>query len=195
MIEVDIDDDKIRPLSIASSPTEDFLLFSTKISDSGFKRKIKSLNSGETVNLTGPFGSFVLNEHAGEIIMLGGGIGITPFRSMIKYAGDKKLPIKITLLYSNRTPLDIVYRNEWHVFESANSNFRVVHTVSDSADSEWREKTGRIDKSMINEFWEDKSGTLFYICGPPPMVNAMQEILREMQVPQQNVRIERFAGY
>src|SRR3989338_4685374 len=105
IVEFDIEDsENTRSLSLASSPTEDFLLFSTKISQSAFKQKFNSLKIGDTVKIMGPMGMFVLKEDAKEIVFLGGGIGITPFSDMIKYACDKKLQIKMTLLYSNRTP-------------------------------------------------------------------------------------------
>ena len=101
-VELDVDDPEngnSRPLSIASSPTENFLLFSTKISQTLFKQKLNSLKAGDKVKLKGPMGIFTLKEDAKEIVLLGGGIGITPFRDMIKYSADEKLPIKITLLY------------------------------------------------------------------------------------------------
>ena len=100
-IEFNIDDPEngnARPLSIASSPTENFLLFSTKISRTLFKQKIGSLKVGDKIKIKGPMGVFVLDENAKNIVILGGGIGITPFRDMIKYATDKKLPVKLTLL-------------------------------------------------------------------------------------------------
>src|SRR3989344_7655381 len=92
MVELETgDEENTHPLSIASSPTEEFLLFSTKISQSSFKQKFNSLKVGDKVKIKGPMGIFVLNENAKEIIFLGGGIGITPFRDMIKYASDKRL--------------------------------------------------------------------------------------------------------
>src|SRR3989338_5302529 len=126
------DEENIHPLSIASSPTEDFLMFSTKISNSTFKQELFSLKVGDKLKIKGPMGVFVLNENAKNIVFLGGGIGITPFRNMIKYASDKRLPMKLTLLYSNKTPADIVYRNEWTLLEKQNKNLKVVNTITDS---------------------------------------------------------------
>lgn len=195
MIELDTgDDENVHPLSIASSPTEDFLLFSTKISQSSFKQKFNSLQIGDKVKLKGPMGIFVLNENAKEVIFLGGGIGITPFRDMIKYASDKKLPMKLTLLYSNKTPNDIVYKDEWPVFEEENPNLKVVNTITDDASS-WNWKRGRINEQMIREFCNDINNALFYICGPPGMVDGLSNLLKTMNVPQSNVKIEKFAGY
>ena len=197
MMELDVKDSEkgnTRPLSIASSPTEDFLLFSTKISQSAFKQKFNSLKVGDKVKLKGPMGIFTLKENAQQIIFLGGGIGITPFRDMIKYAGDKKLPIKLTLLYSNKTPADIVYKEEWGVFEGENPNLKVVNTITDNA-SGWAGKTGRINEDMIRDFCNDLNNTLFYICGPPGMVDGLSNLLKTMSIPLQNIKIEKFVGY
>lgn len=196
-MELDVQDPEngnTRPLSIASSPTEDFLLFSTKISQSLFKQKLNGLQIGDKVKIKGPIGVFILKEDAEEIMFLGGGIGITPFRDMIKYATDKKLPIKLTLLYSNKTPADIVYKDEWPVFERENPNLKVVNTITDDA-TNWDGRNGRINEAMIREFCSDLNNILFYICGPPGMVDGLSNLLKTMNVPQQNVKIEKFVGY
>ena len=196
MMELDADDPEngnTRPLSIASSPTENFLLFSTKISQTPFKQKFNGLKIGDKVKLKGPMGIFVLKEDAKEIIFLGGGIGITPFRDMIKYTTDKKLPIKLALLYSNKKPVDIVYRDEWPLLEKENKNLKVVHTITD--DAAWHGRKERIDEKMIMEFCDDVNNAIFYICGPPGMVEGLSQLLKIMNVPQQNVRIEKFVGY
>ena len=196
MIELDADDPEngnTRPLSIASSPTENFLLFSTKISQTQFKQKFKSLNVGDKVKIKGPMGIFVLNENAENIIFLGGGIVITPFRSMIKYATDKKLPIKLTLLYSNRTSDEICYKEEWPLMEKQNLNLKVVHTITDEPG--WPGRKERIGEQMIKEFLNDLENTLFYICGPPSMVDGLSQLLKSMTVPQANIKIEKFDGY
>ena len=197
MMELDVNDTEkgnTRPLSIASSPTEDFLLFSTKISQSLFKQKFNSLNVGDKVKIKGPMGIFVLNENYENIIFLGGGIGITPFRNMVKYATDKKLAIKMTLLYSNKTPADICYKDEWPIFENENKNLKIVHTITENS-TNWIGRTGRISEAMIKEFCNDLNNTLFYICGPPGMVEGFSNLLKTMNVPQQNVKIEKFVGY
>ena len=195
MMELDVDDpEKSRPLSIASSPTENFLLFSTKISQTAFKQRFDSLRAGDKVKLKGPMGIFVLKEDVKEIVLLGGGIGITPFRDMIKYACDKKLQIKLTLLYSNKTPADIVYKDEWQIFEKENKNLKVINTITDDT-TNWQGRTGRINEVMVREACNDLNSAIFYICGPPGMVDGLSNLLKTMNVPQQNIKIEKFAGY
>ena len=195
MIELETgDEENIHPLSIASSPTEDFLLFSTKISESPFKKIFCSLKVGDKIKIKGPFGAFVLKEDAKEIVFLGGGIGITPFRSMIQYATDKKLPIKLILLYSNRTPDEICYKDEWPLMEKQNPNLNVINTITDDAVN-WSGRKGRIDEKMIKEFVNDFNNAIFYTCGPPAMVDGLSQLLKSMNVPQANTKIEKFTGY
>src|SRR3989338_4049309 len=184
---VDLEKGNTRPLSIASSPMENFLLFSTKISQSAFKQKFNSLKVGDKVRLKGPMGIFILQENPKNIVFLGGGIGITPFRTMIKYSGDKKLPIKLTLLYSNKTTADICYKDEWEVFQKQNPKLKVVHTITD--DVSWQGRKGRINEAMIREFCNDLNSTLFYICGPPGMVDGLSNLLKTMSIPSQNIKI------
>ena len=188
------DDENVHPLSIASSPSEEFLLLSTKISESSFKKKFNNLKIDNKIKIKGPMGVFVLNETAKNIIFLGGGIGITPFRNMIKCATDKKLPIKLTLIYSNRTPNEICYKDEWRSMEKQNPNLKVVNTITDDA-SNWNGRKGKIDEAMIKEFCSDLSCTLFYICGPPGMVEGLSQLLKSMNIPQQNIKVEKFVGY
>lgn len=192
-LELDVEDPEgnTRPLSIASSPTEDFILISTKIRDTPFKQKLVTLKVGDKVKAMGPMGNFILKEDAKDIVFLGGGIGITPFRDMIKYATDKKLSIKMTLLYSNKTAADICYRDEWPLFEKQNPNLKVVHTITD--DAGWQGRKGRINESLIKEF--SSADTLFYICGPPAMVSGLFELLKSMNVPLSSIKMEKFAGY
>ena len=195
ILELDVEDleGNTRPLSIASSPTEGFILLSTKITDTPFKQKLIALRQGDKVKVKGPMGMFTLKEDAKEIVFLGGGIGITPFRDMIKYAADRKLAIKLTLLYSNKTAADIVYKDEWEAFQKQNPNLKVVHTITD--DASWHGRKGRINEAMIKEFCSDVNTAIFYICGPPGMVTGLYELLKTMNIPQSNIKIEKFAGY
>ncbi|MBI4018688.1 MAG: FAD-dependent oxidoreductase [Candidatus Aenigmarchaeota archaeon] len=181
----------IRTLSIASSPTEDFLLFTTKLSDSGFKHAFAALKKGDLMTVKGPSGNFVLDEKR-EAIMISGGVGITPLRSMIKYATDKSLSTKITLLYSNRTPGGIAYRKDLEDMSKENNNFRLVNTITgDTAD--WKGERGRIDENMISKY--ASSGARYYICGPPAMVEAVRNAVVNAKIDQGSVMVEDFEGY
>lgn len=186
-----------RKFTLSSSPTESFLQVSTRISQSSFKRTLNSLPVGTKVSLAGPSGVFTLPEgNSAPVVMLAGGIGITPFRSMIKFATDKQLPLKITLLYSNRLPETIAFGEELAGMERKNPNLKVINTVTDSAPgSAWAGETSRVDAGMIKKYVADLGNPIFYVCGPPAMVAAMEDILSGLGIPEERVKSEEFTGY
>jgi len=122
------------------------------------------------------------------IVFLSGGIGMTPFRSMIKYATDKQLPVKIIMFDSNRNKQNILYKNQFNEWINANKNLKIVFAIIDeesqkqsSTSSSWTTARGRIDKEMlIKRLSSDEvNHAIFYVCGPPEMLNAMKSILEE----------------
>lgn len=187
-----------KPLSICSSPTKKgFVEISKKITESDFSKKILSAKKGDTAAIQGPFGKFVLDESEKNTVMLSGGIGITPLRSMIQYAADKKLTNKIALFYSNRVPEEIAFFSEFEELQKQNKNLKVINSITRPEESkqEWRGRVGRIDKKLVLEFVPNPMNCVFYSCGPPSMVDAMKQLLKEMNVPSEKIKTELFAGY
>jgi ferredoxin-NADP reductase len=193
----------IRHFTVASSPTEEFILISTRIRDSPYKKKLDTLQIGTTVKMRGPQGKFTLHEdHSKPAIFLSGGIGVTPFRSMIIYATDKNLPIKIIMLDSNRSRQNILFKNDFDKCADTNKNLKIVYTITDeqnkNGDVEWKGEKGRIDIAMLKRYLnsDDIEKGIFYMCGPPAMVKAMQDILEvDLQIPAERIKIEEFTGY
>ncbi|MBI2143861.1 FAD-dependent oxidoreductase [Candidatus Woesearchaeota archaeon] len=188
----------VRPFTLSSSPTERFLMVSTRISQSAFKRTLNSVPIGTEVRVTGPSGSFTLQEdYSLQAVMLAGGIGITPFRSMIRFATDRQLPLKIILLYSNRAPKTITFREELAGLEAQNPNLTVINTVTDEDGSNkvWAGETGRINADMIKRHVAGLDNAIFYACGPPAMVDSMLAALSGLGIPNDRIRLERFEGY
>lgn len=196
-----------RAFTIASSPTEkDVIIISTRIRDTPFKRRLSRLENGEVVKVTGPDGDFTLpDDQSKPIVFLSGGIGVTPFRSMIKYATDKQLPVKITMFDSNRNQANILYKDEFDSWAKLNKNLKIIYTITEegespqsSGSSEWKGETGLIDKPMLTRHLskDELSNSIYYICGPPAMLNAMQKLLSEqIGASDDKIRIEEFTGY
>jgi ferredoxin-NADP reductase/nitrite reductase/ring-hydroxylating ferredoxin subunit len=195
----------IRHFSIASSPTEqDYIQISTRIRDTPYKQKLASLEEGTKILAWGPRGEFVLHEdHSKPAVFLSGGIGVTPFRSMIKFATDKQLPVKIIMFDSNRNQQNILYRNEFDSWTGQNKNLKIVYTVTEEEEEESDTSSrsgehGRIDKSMLERHLtkDEIANAMFYICGPPGMLKAIQELLQqELQVSKDRLKVEAFTGY
>jgi ferredoxin-NADP reductase/nitrite reductase/ring-hydroxylating ferredoxin subunit len=200
----------IRHFSIASSPTEqDYILISTRIRDTPYKQKLASLEKGTKILAWGPQGEFVLHDdddHSKPAVFLSGGIGVTPFRSMIKYATDKQLPAKIIMFDSNKNQQNILYKDEFDKWASQNKNVKVIYTVTEEEQkgaaatiiANWSGERSRIDKSMLERHLtkDEIDNAVFYICGPPGMLKAMQELLqKELQIPKDRLKVEAFTGY
>lgn len=190
---------KRRPFTISSSPTEKgFVTITTRPGPSPFKQALNSLDLGSRIVSKAPFGNFVLpSDTSKPLVMLAGGIGITPFRSMIKFACDTQLPLAITLLYSNRTPGDIPFKTEFDNLRHLNHHFKPIYTISEAEGSagKWNGLVGFIDEKMIGENVPDLENSIFYVCGPPGMVETMLEHLKKMSIPDDRTRFEKFSGY
>lgn len=193
-----------REFTIASSPTEkDVILISTRIRDTPFKQKLSKLEKGTPVKITGPEGDFVLPEdYSNRVVFLSGGIGVTPFRSMIGYATDKQLPLKITMFDSNRNQANILYKDEFDSWAQLNKNVEIIYTITEEGEKSpstgWKGETGFIDKQMLLKYLtkQELSRSIFYLCGPPAMLNAMYKLLvKEIKVPDEKIKTEEFSGY
>lgn len=191
-----------RHFSIASSPTEDgFIMISTRIRDSPYKQKLASLEKGARILTWGPEGEFVLHDdHSKPAVFMSGGIGVTPFRSMVKFATDRQLPLKITMFDSNRDESNILYKAEFDRWAKENRNFKIVYTITEEGGNlakGWAGERGRINREMITKYLsgDEISKAVFYICGPPGMLKAMQELLQELHIQKDRVKTEEFTGY
>lgn len=120
-----------------------------------------------------------------KIGMLSGGIGITPLRSMCKYCTDMRFETKITLLHGNQ--LEKIFRKEFEEMQVRNKNLKVVFTVSEPNKS-WMGQTGRISAQMIETEIPDYVQRVFYTCGPPRMVEAMENLRKDRGVPQRQIK-------
>lgn len=188
----------IRTFSIAASPQEKYITIATRMRDTAFKRTLKNAESGFEVELEGPFGSFTLHQKESRpAVMLVGGIGITPFLSIIKNATEINLPHQLFLFYSNRRPEDTAFFAEFTKLAEENKNFHFIPTMTDMEKSthEWIGERGYITREMIEKHVPDRSNAIYYSAGPQTMVTAMRKILAEMGVSDDDIRTEEFAGY
>ncbi len=188
----------IRSFSIASGPDEETLMVATRMRDTAFKRVLKTMPLGTTVKIEGPLGSFSLHSNTSRpAVFLAGGIGITPFHSMIVNAAHRGLVQQIVLLYSNRRPEDSAFLEQLQQLGSKNKNYQIIGVMTEMQKSKqaWSGETGFIDKAMLVRFVPDLAAPIYYIAGPPAMVAAMKETLVKAGVNEDDIRSEDFAGY
>ena len=187
-----------RSFSIASGPDEDTLMIATRMRDTAFKRVLKTMPIGTAVKIEGPSGDLILGGDATRtIVFLAGGIGITPFRSMLVQAADQQLPHRLFLFYSNRRPEDAPFLDELQTLQQANPRYTLIPSMTEMATSHrpWTGETGLIDQAMLSRHLSGAVGPLYYIAGPPGMVKGLHAMLTKQSVKGADIRAEEFSGY
>jgi ferredoxin-NADP reductase len=185
-----------RHITVVTSPNERGVLgLATRVRDSAFKRSLAELPVGAAVDVEQPKGDFLLPEDtAQEYVFIAGGIGITVFRVMLRHIADEGLAHRVTLVYSNRDAESTAFLDELQELASGNPNLRLVLTMTE--DPSWDGESRKIDAAMLRDHLGDDLGAYTYlIAGPPGMVEAMETMLAEAGVPEEQVRPERFSGY
>lgn len=188
--------EKTKHFSFSNSPTEKgYIEFTKRITNSEYSQALNKLNIGDWAKLRMPLGSFTFEGEYPRIAFISGGIGITPIRSICKFVADRKLPTDIILLYGNRTKDDILFRDDFAAMQQLNKNMRVIYTLDDPPE-EWEGRTGHINDEMIKAESKDFEKRIFYICGPPQMVEGLVNILKnKLKVEEAKIKIENFSGY
>ena len=185
-----------RGFSIIAAPYEDYLAFVTRLRDSAFKRVLKELPVGAEVKLDAPYGDYTLHKtETTPAVFIIGGIGVTPVRSMIAQATHDKTAHKITLIHSNKTPADAPFTKDFEELAKENPNFTFVPAYSEQSNDSIEGETGRVDAEMIKRHVADINAPIYYLSGPEGMVKAMRQLLVDLNVNEDNIRTEEFAGY
>lgn len=175
-----------RWFTISSAPHEKEIRITTRFAEksSSFKKALFALPLGATLEADGLEGDFVVEDPAQEFIFIAGGIGITPFRSILLDLDHRGLPIKGKLLYTNRDT-DIVFKKELDELVAKHPDFKVEYVIDPQ----------RIDEAYIQNAVPDLKAPLFYVSGPAPMVFALSDALKVMGVPEAHIKLDDFPGY
>jgi glycine betaine catabolism B len=182
-------------LSFSSSPLDEYIEVTKRLSGSPFSQKLKGLKAGDEILLRAPFGSCVFDEHCRKIAFLIGGIGITPVISILEYIVGRKLNTDVVLLYSNRNDEEISFRKELDYWQSINDKLRIVYTVTDCRPKDNKCIYGYINNVLLLDAVPDISERVFFIFGPPRMVEAMTALCLDAGINKENIRTESFIGY
>jgi ferredoxin-NADP reductase len=196
--DVGYEDDKglRRHITVVTSPNEKGVLgFATRMRESAFKRSLGDLPVGAEVEVESPKGSFALPEDTSRpLVFVAGGIGITVFRSMLRYIREEGLPYRVMLLFSNRDRESAAFLDELQALEQEIPDFRLVLTMTQ--DRGWLGESRKMDARFFRDYLsEDLNGYTFLVAGPPAMVEGVQQALAEAGVAEENVRGERYSGY
>lgn len=186
-----------RYFTLSSSPTERDVRLGVKFYPhaSTFKQALLAMRTGDSILASQLAGDFVLpTETKKKLVFIAGGIGSTPFRSMIKYLIDTRQTRDIVLFYSNKTPADAVYSE---LFETAGSEIglRRIYACTDPSVPLFEGAIRRIDSRAILEHVPDYEERIFFISGPQGMVTAFRNTLLKMGVRKSHIKTDYFPGF
>lgn len=183
-----------RMFSIASAPRDEELLIAVRIRDTAFKRTLRRMPIGTAVLISGPYGFLTLPRDASlPAVFLSGGIGIAPFRSMLRHVAHTGTPYAISLLSSNRRPEDAPFFDELTSFSFL--KFVPTMTQAERSRASWEGERGYIDAEMLARHIPDIRTPVYSIVGPPAFVASMQILLFSLGVSGERIHIEEFSGY
>lgn len=185
-----------RAYSIASTPWQrEFVDITIKRELPGLmSARLTELPVGSEIEVTGPSGKYLYEPSRGKrVLLLGAGSGITPLYCIANYLLDGKIAgAEVLLYYSVRTPEDVIYAQDWPRMVAEHDNFKFNLTVTRAKPNEWSGRHGRISTDWIRETSGDVSDTVAYICGPTAMVGAMEDICRELGLPEEKINTEKW---
>lgn len=193
MVALESDPKNAKAYSLASSSyIKEYIEITVKIYPDGkFSPLLDKTKVGDKLVISGPFGHFnYRKELANELVLIFGGTGIAPFRSMINTILDSKWNTKITLIGCYKKPEDLIYKRE---VDNLSKKIKMVITVTrpESSSLKWNGETGRINKEMLEKNIENKNA-LFYLCGPNEMVNDLRQVLSSIGIAKENIKFERW---
>jgi len=167
-----------------------------RMRETGFKTALMSAALGTKFRVSRPRGSFTLHkDFAGPAVFLAGGIGITPVRSILDWAAQERMLHKLYLFYSNREAVDAAFLEELEALTMQNPRFTLIPTITRLTYSAWRYETGRVDREMLSRYLTGLNRPVFYVAGPSGMVTAMTDLLRSLDVSDDDIRTEEFGDY
>jgi ferredoxin-NADP reductase len=182
--------------SLVTAPFEDELVVATRMRPSAYKAELARLRPGARLGIEGPFGSLTLHRAAKrDAVFVAGGIGITPFMSILRQAAHDRDARRFVLLYSNRRPEDAAFLSELQQLARDFPRLTLVATMTEAAAGTWNGLARMIDPAMIRDATRDLASPVCYVAGPPAMIAAMQAALPEAGIDPDDIRGEEFFGY
>jgi ferredoxin-NADP reductase len=187
-----------RSYSISSPPDEKDRLALTveRIEDGEVSPYlVDELATGDRLELRGPIGGYFVwsTDTGGPLLLVAGGSGVCPLMAMIRHRAARGSHVPTRLLYSSRSPEDVIYRDELDRLAARADGLEVFHTLTRSRPAGWSGYGRRIDREMLAEVgWPLDQRPLSFVCGPTPLVEAVAQALVELGSPPDRVKTERF---
>ncbi|HPI72238.1 MAG TPA: FAD-dependent oxidoreductase [bacterium] len=183
-----------RTFTLASAPHEADWLIATRMTGSGFKKTLLDLPLNTELEVHGPMGALVRDERFPALVFLAGGIGITPFRSMVQDLHHKALSVEAHLFYANRS-LDSAAYHDLFIGLAGQSFFAYIPTLNDEPDAAWRGERRILGMELLQAHLTELDAYAFYLCGPPGLVTDLTAQLQGGGVNKERIFSESFWGY
>lgn len=192
---LDLGNELIHPLSLSNCPQEaGFIEFTKRMTGSPYCDRLQSLKRGETVSVKGPFGKFCCTDSNETLVMIAGGIGITPVRSILTNLEKTKVYAgAVILIYGNQNREDIAFRDELENLKLP--DYRLIHVLSDTAGMEHAAYKGFINADIIAQEVPQCNNARYMVSGPPIMIEAIKKELAALDVAEDRIRTDIFLGY
>ena len=189
--------DNSRTLSLANSPHDKgSVMIALRMRETGFKTALKAAALGTKFKVSRPRGSFTLHmDIRRPAVFLAGGIGITPVRSIVRWATQERLPHKLYLFYSNRDAQDAAFLDDFEALTAQNPGFTLIPTVTRITSPTWPYEKGPIDRGLLTRYLLGLNGPVYYVAGPSGMVAAMSTLLHCAGVSEDDIKTEEFGDY
>lgn len=185
-----------HPFTISSEPQTDHYVSSSIKNSGDFTNTIHQTQAGDRVTIRGPFGrfSYLFYPNEKDLVFIAGGIGITPFISMLRHMHAVKTDRKVVLVYANETSKDIVFRDELEKMENEQAfNLQVIHVLN-HPDEDWQGETGLVTVDKIKAYCgDDFHHKSFWICGPPAMQTNIIKQLSKSGISSNKIHAEKFS--
>ena len=176
-----------RWLTIASAPYEHHVMLTTRFASkhgSTFKKTLKALKPGGTIEVSDLDGDFIVSDARRKYVFIAGGIGVTPFRSILKQAEHDGTSLRVNLIYANRKYV-AAYKEEFDAMAKRNPHLKIHYLFHPQ----------RIDEKTVKELVPDLKTPIFYVSGPEPMVESIGKMLQQIGVPKRRIKQDWFPGY
>lgn len=181
-------------LSFSSSPTKEYVEFTKRITSSRFSQKLLDLKEKEKVLFRLPLGNCVYKDEYKSLGFIIGGIGITPVISILEYLVDEGLKKDCFLIYANKNEEEIAFRKELDNWVE-HLPLKVLYLIEDGKPSSENIQVGLINVNLLSQYKEDLKQRVNFIFGPPRMVTAIADLLKELGIPEERIDMEKFLGY
>jgi ferredoxin-NADP reductase len=188
------DGEQTKPFTHDEAPDDPYLEITTRLSGSAFKNALEKLAPGELVHIAGPRGRMTLPADAHKVAFLVGGVGVTPARSIIRDAVVRGTGLVIALFYGNQDQDGIPFGEEFDGYAAEHSEITVVHVLA-APKAGWKGESGFITAEVVRRHLESLDEWHWVVTGPPAMIDAMKRVLFDLDIPEERVSLESFAGY